>query len=66
MNLGKSLKIYQARLNISNNELAAKLGVTPTQITRLRRVETWNGKTLIAICDYFGVPCWEFVKEGEQ
>lgn len=66
MDTGKSLRAMQAKLRISNAELAEDMGISKVQIHKDRNSTIMSGRKIIAYSDYFMIPVWKFIKEGEE
>lgn len=66
MDTGKSLRVMQAKLRVSNKDLAETMGISTVQVHKDRKSKTMNGYKVIAYSDYFGLQCWEFIKIGEE
>lgn len=66
MNIGKSIKIMQARAGYSGNELANKLGVTPSYLSHLKNKEDCSPEMLRRLSAVFNVKESDFIKEGEE
>ena len=66
MDTGKSLRVMQAKFNLSNKALAKNMGEHEPSISRYRKSKIMSGAAIIAFSDYFGVACWEFIKMGEE
>ena len=66
MNIGKSIKIYQAKNTVSNQQLAEALRVTPSWMSSIANSELAGLNKLPDLAAYFGVKASEFIAAGEE
>lgn len=66
MNAGKSLRILMEREDISCDTLETALRVSSTTMSILRKKPLMSGKNIVALSEYFGISCSEFVSIGEE
>jgi len=66
MNLGKSINLAVIHRGITKSELADKLGVTRTQISRLCAQKTCSGSMLDRLAEVLSMQVSEFIALGEN
>lgn len=66
MNTGRSLRRLQEERGKPNKVIAYEMGMSYENISIHRHKEVMNGRVLRMFADYFGIPCWEFIKIGEE
>lgn len=66
MNIGRSIKIAQAKKGMRGKDLAKKLGVTQSTVSLMTIRETASGAMLKKLADVFEMSVSEFVELGED
>jgi len=66
MNIGKSLKISLLKNNMEQSDLAQKLGIHQSNISRIANCKTITTETLERIAGAFNMKVSEFVAIGED
>lgn len=61
MHLGNCLRIALAVRNKTPTDLARELGSTSQQVGRWRQNESWNTKTLFAVCSALSFSVDDFI-----
>ncbi len=65
MNIGKSIGIALVKQGMKKKELAAKLDIDPTGVSKLVGKESCSKSTLDALCKAFDMKASEFIALGE-
>ena len=60
--VGRCLRIAQAKYDVKSADLARALGTFPQQVVRWRATKDMRVHTLKEICDHFGITVDEFLK----
>lgn len=66
MNIGKSLKISLLKNNMEQSDLAEKLGIHQSNISRIANCKTITTETLERLAVAFNMKVSEFVAVGED
>lgn len=66
MNAGKSLRMLMSKHNVSCAKLSLALKVSATTMGLLRKKKLMSGKNVVAMSDYFGISCSDFIAVGEE
>ena len=65
INIGASLRNLMLIKNINQRQLAVKIGLTESRISKLKTVKNCNLKNLVEFAEIFEVSVDEFLKCGE-
>lgn len=66
MNIGKSLKIALLKNNMDQDDLAAKIGIHQSNISKISCGKTITTETLARVAAGFNMKVSEFIAEGED
>lgn len=66
MNIGKSLKISLLKNNMEQSDLAEKLGIHQSNISRIANCKTITTETLERLATAFNMKVSDFVAVGED
>ena len=66
MDLARSLRKAMADKNIKGKDLAEKIDVPPSSISRWRQDGNMNQVNLVCICKALELRVYEFIKLGEE
>jgi len=64
VDMSASLRVAQAKFNVSAVQLSKEFGLHPQQITRYRNSEDMKVSTAVRLASYFNLTLAEFVELG--
>lgn len=65
VNSGQALMILMAKRKLTREKLAHDLGLSKVTVSTLRNSRLISGRSLVMLCEYFGVSASEYFKLGE-